>query len=63
MDIAGDNQLNVEHLMLKQRLTPEGRPVGKAGIEIIGEGQIELKKPEDLTHCGSCYGAETEEHK
>ena len=37
MDIAGDNQLNVEHEMLKQRLTKEGRPIGRAGVEIIGE--------------------------
>jgi hypothetical protein len=37
MDVAGDNQLNVEHLMMKQRLTPDGRPIGKMGIELIGE--------------------------
>jgi hypothetical protein len=44
MDIAGDNQLNVEHLMVKQRLTPGGRQIGKAGIEMIGEVlNIELR--------------------
>ena len=37
MDVAGDNQLNVEHEMIKQRLTKDGKPIGKAGIEIIGE--------------------------
>jgi hypothetical protein len=37
MDVAGDNQLNVEHEMIKQRLTKHGMPIGKAGIEIIGE--------------------------
>lgn len=37
MDVAGDNQLNVEHEMIKQRLTKHGAPIGKAGIEIIGE--------------------------
>jgi hypothetical protein len=37
MDVAGDNQLNVEHDMIKQRLTRDGRPIGKAGVEIIGE--------------------------
>lgn len=37
MDIAGDNQLNVEHDMLKQRVSQNGRAIGRAGIEIIGE--------------------------
>lgn len=40
MDIAGDNQLNVEHDMIKQRLSPLGRPIGKAGVEIIGEVRV-----------------------
>lgn len=42
MDVAGDNQLNVEHLMMKQRLSPDGIPIGKAGIEIIGEVSISI---------------------
>ena len=37
MDVSGDNQLNVEHLMLKQRLTPDGKPIGVSGLEVIGE--------------------------
>lgn len=37
MDVAGDNQLNVEHEMIKQRLSRDGKPIGKAGVEIIGE--------------------------
>eukprot|EP01035_Chromulina_nebulosa_P004319 gene4319-5893_t len=45
MDVAGDNQLNVEHEMIKQRLTRDGKPVGKAGIEIIGEGAIPAHPP------------------
>jgi hypothetical protein len=40
MDVAGDNQLNVEHLMVKQRLSPHGKPIGKAGIELIGEVSV-----------------------
>lgn len=59
MDVAGDNQLNVEHDMIKQRLDKHGRRIGKAGIEIIGEGKLPI--PNDLPpdYCGSCYGAET----
>jgi hypothetical protein len=37
MDIAGYNQLNVEHDMVKQRLSPAGIPIGTTGVEIIGE--------------------------
>jgi hypothetical protein len=37
MDVAGDNQLNVEHEMMKQRLSNKGLPIGVAGVEIIGE--------------------------
>ena len=28
MDVAGDNQMKVEHNMLKQRLSPKGTPIG-----------------------------------
>jgi len=28
MDVAGDNQMQVEHNMLKQRLSAEGQPIG-----------------------------------
>lgn len=35
--MAGDNQLNVEHEMMKQRISSKGVPIGKPGIEIIGE--------------------------
>ena len=37
MDVAGDNQLNVEHEMVKQRVSRHGIPIGAAGVEIIGE--------------------------
>jgi hypothetical protein len=41
MDVAGDNQLNVEHEMIKQRLTKHGVPIGAAGVEIIGEVSLQ----------------------
>ena len=37
MDVAGDNQLDIEHEMIKQRLSRDGVHIGNAGIEIIGE--------------------------
>jgi len=62
MDVAGDNQLNIEHDMLKQRLSPHGKFIGEPGIEIIGEKEEEQEPlPED--YCGPCYGAESDELK
>lgn len=59
MDVGGDNQLNMEHDMLKQRLSPFGVPVGEPGIEIIGEKEAELE-PLPADYCGPCYGSETD---
>ena len=36
MDVAGDNQLNIEHDMIKRRLSHEGDYVGEPFVEIIG---------------------------
>jgi hypothetical protein len=62
MDVAGDNQLNVEHEMVKQRLTANGRRIGKAGVEIIGEGPIEVED-HPPNYCGDCFGASSEDIK
>ncbi|KAJ1406118.1 hypothetical protein B484DRAFT_211831 [Ochromonadaceae sp. CCMP2298] len=62
MDVAGDNQLNVEHEMVKQRLTAGGRRIGKAGVEIIGEGPIEVQD-HPPNYCGDCFGASSEDIK
>ena len=61
MDVAGDNQLNIEHQMVKQRLTPTGQIIGDEGIELIGiiEKHDEEQLPPD--YCGSCYGAESDQ--
>jgi hypothetical protein len=37
MDVAGDNQLNIEHEMVKQRLSPDGQIVGDSFVELIGQ--------------------------
>jgi Endoplasmic Reticulum-Golgi Intermediate Compartment (ERGIC) len=34
MDVAGDNQIDVEHHMLKQRLTKDGAPLADAISEV-----------------------------
>lgn len=62
MNMAGENQLNVEHRMTKQRLDKFGQPIGERGFEIIGEGNLNLPDlPSD--YCGSCFGAEDETRK
>lgn len=62
MDVAGDNQLNVEHEMMKQRIDRYGRFIGKAGVEIIGEGKVDIPVLPP-NYCGSCFGAETPTRK
>ncbi len=59
MDIAGDNQLNIEHDMQKQSLRLDGSPLGDATKVLL------LDKPnaKDVNLCLSCYGAETDELK
>lgn len=37
MDIAGDNQLNIEQSMFKQRLSASGRIIGDKSNEGIGK--------------------------
>jgi len=61
MDVAGDNQINIEHDMIKQRLASDGTPIGKAGIELIGDVPESEPLPKD--YCGPCYGAESEHFK
>jgi len=60
MDVAGDNQLNIEHDMFKQRISPEGRPIGEPSVEIVGNN-VKVELPKD--YCGPCFGAETPERK
>ncbi len=37
MDIAGDNQVDIDHNIFKQRLNEKGHPIGAKGVEIIGK--------------------------
>jgi hypothetical protein len=55
MDVAGDNQLNLEHDMLKQRISESGRLLGEPAVEIVGD--LEKFEPLPADYCGSCYGA------
>lgn len=37
MDVAGDNQLNIEHDMYKQRISKSGKAIGKPALQIISD--------------------------
>lgn len=65
MDVAGDNQLNMEQDMFKQRLSPQGKFIGRPGREIIGHKNDNSElfvAPLVAGACESCYGAESELH-
>ena len=59
MDIAGDNQLNIDHSMFKQRVTQGGIPIETAtAVQTLGASTSHVANlPAD--YCGSCFGAET----
>lgn len=49
--------INIEHEMIKFRLSSIGKEIGVPGVEIIGE--LDPPAPEiPADYCGSCYGAE-----
>lgn len=37
MDVAGENQIDVDHDMMKQRLTADGSAIGEAFIEVVSD--------------------------
>ena len=77
MDVAGDNQLSIEHSMFKQRISKEGILIGEPGIEIVGsavkvetkaadnkdKGGNEIQKNSEGEECESCFGAESSTRK
>jgi len=61
MDIAGDQQLDVEHQVFKKRLSADGDPISPSGYQDRKLGGEEVPKSvatRDDNYCGSCYGAE-----
>lgn len=61
MDVAGENQLDIDHDMSKQRLSPAGEPIGDPFSEVVsrtelGEGALRLKPQPACTYCHSRLG-------
>lgn len=64
MDVSGEQQINVDHNIYKQRLDLEGVAVTEPPVkEELGDQSEdeaeEAKKPLDPGRCESCYGAES----
>ena len=50
MDVAGENQLDIFHDMLKQRLSPDGIAIGEPFAEVVSRGVTSMVH----LHRGNC---------
>jgi len=63
MDVAGDNQVDVEHDMVKRRLSSSGLVIGTLSSKVGTPSKEEMKAAAALPplppdYCGSCFAAD-----
>ena len=67
MDVSGEQHIDIEHNIYKRRLDLNGHPIEEAQKEVtfgaIAKVSSNATNKEGNETCGSCYGAETEDHK
>jgi hypothetical protein len=68
IDVAGQQQLDIEHSLYKRRLTADGQPVDAPVEKESALGTPQPKKdastaPPPPPQCGSCYGAEARQEQ
>lgn len=55
MDISGNHQFNLEHSVVKTRLSSDGK--------VIDKEKVPINSQKDKDMCGDCYGAEDDDVK
>ena len=55
MDVAGEQQLNLDHTIVKRRIDSNGQPLGEDFVDDINNKTKPAPLPAD--YCGSCFGA------
>jgi len=63
MDVAGYNQVDLEHDIVKRRLSQDGSFIGDPVSTHMGTVVKENLKAVPVNYCGSCYGAENQNIK
>lgn len=57
MDVTGENHIDIDHDMWKQRLGPDGSPIGEAFTEVVSFAASTRRILYGKTSFGACFRA------